>query len=111
MSLNPRRWFPVAVVLGAVNVVAVWFAAVPAEPLHATGHAALAVAFAVWAQRLRSRQLLEGTERREFDTAEAVDSLDAEVEGLRRELGDAQERLDFAERMLVQQRQERRVSP
>ncbi|HEX5004121.1 MAG TPA: hypothetical protein VFV65_02340 [Gemmatimonadales bacterium] len=111
MSLNPRRWFPVAVILSAVNLAGVWFAAAPAEPLHATGHAVLAVALAVWAQRLRTRQLLEGTERRELGTAEAVESLDAEVEGLRRELSDAQERLDFAERMLVQGREERRAQP
>jgi nitrogen fixation/metabolism regulation signal transduction histidine kinase len=101
MTFNPRTWFPIAVVLSAVNVIAVWFAAVPAEPLHATIHAALAVAFGLWAQRLR-----RGSAGGEVETG--LDALQLEVNALRQELGEAQERIDFAERVLAQESQVRR---
>jgi hypothetical protein len=51
-----RAWIPIAWVLCLVNLGAVWFAAQPAEPWHATTHAALAVLFALGAQRLVARQ-------------------------------------------------------
>ena len=101
MTFNPRTWFPIAVVLSAVNVIAVWFAAVPAEPLHATTHAALAVAFALWAQRLR-----RGPTGGEVEAG--LEALQLEVNALRQELGEAQERIDFAERVLAQESQVRR---
>jgi hypothetical protein len=44
------------VVLSAANVVSVWFAAQPAEPWHATIHAALAVGFGLWALSRIQRQ-------------------------------------------------------
>ena len=51
-----RAWIPVAWLLSVVNVGAVWFAALPAEPWHATIHALLAVLFGVGAERLMARQ-------------------------------------------------------
>jgi hypothetical protein len=51
-----RAWIPVAWLLSLGNVVAVWFAALPAEPWHATIHALLAVLFGLGAQRLMARQ-------------------------------------------------------
>ena len=56
MTFKPALWQPIAVVLGAVNLVAVGFAAGDAEPWHAGIHAALALAFGLWAQRLRQGQ-------------------------------------------------------
>ena len=55
--MTPPRpfWFPVAVLLTLGNVASVWFAARPAEPWHATAHATLAVACALWAAHLRRR--------------------------------------------------------
>jgi hypothetical protein len=50
MTFKRKIWFPTAVVLSAINLVSVWFFAM--EPWHATAHAALAVAFGLWAQRL-----------------------------------------------------------
>jgi hypothetical protein len=104
MTFKPATWYPIAVVLCVANVVSVWFAALPAEPLHATGHAALAVAFGVWARHLRQRPsaielqaLVEDLEAQELETSR-----------LRQELSAAQERLDFAERRLTQGAEPRR---
>jgi hypothetical protein len=110
MALNPRIWQPVAAVLSLVNLVAVGFAALPAEPWHASIHAALAVGFALWAQRL-------GTRRRAASIT--GESLSAEVleelSNLRSEVAELAERLDFAERLLAQPRpaenQPRSLSP
>jgi hypothetical protein len=51
-----RFWNAVLVLLSGVNLVAVWFAARPAEPWHATTHAALALGFGLWAQRRMGRE-------------------------------------------------------
>ena len=104
MTFKPAIWHPIAVALSLINVVAVWFAAVPAEPLHATIHAALAVAFGVWALRLRQGPGSRGLEAE-------LESLELEVGALQRELGETQERLDFAERVLAQGEGARRVDP
>jgi hypothetical protein len=42
-------------------------------------------------------------------SAEAVEALRAEVSELRQDLAEVHERLDFTERMLAQQREERRL--
>lgn len=56
MRFRPSIWYPIAVLLSALNLGSVWFAARPAEPWHATIHAVLAVAFGLWADRLRARR-------------------------------------------------------
>jgi hypothetical protein len=103
MTFKPAIWQPIAVVLSAVNLVAVGFAAQAAEPWHAGLHAALTLAFGLWAQRLRHgpRAELQG----------GLDALEAEVNNLRQELSEAQERMDFTERVLAQEPEQRRVSP
>ena len=101
MRFPPRIWYPIAVVLAVINVAAVWFAAAPGEPLHATVHAALGAAFAVWATRLHMRSGEEG--RRDAE----LDALELEGEDLRRALAEAEERVEFAERMLAQQPERR----
>jgi hypothetical protein len=50
MTFKPALWKPIAIVLSAANLVAVGFAAGAAEPYHAAGHAALGLAFGLWAQ-------------------------------------------------------------
>lgn len=95
MTFKPAIWFPIAAILSAVNLGAVWFAAAPGEAMHATTHAVLAVAFGLWAQRLRG-----SPHERELEGE--LDQLDLEVGELRQALAEAQERLDFAERMLAQ---------
>ncbi len=111
MTFKPKIWFPIAAVLSAVNLAAVWFAAVPGEPAHATLHAGLALAFGYWAVRLRQRHTV-GEQESRFQALESeperLGSVENELDHLRRELGETQERLDFAERMLVQGREQRR---
>jgi hypothetical protein len=104
MTFNPKTWYPIAVGLSAVNLVAVGFAVQPGEPWHAAVHAALAVAFGVWAQRLR-----QGTPP--SDLQAPIETLELEVGKLRDELAEVQERLDFTERVLAQVQEQRRVGP
>ena len=106
MTFKPAIWHPIALVLSAVNLVAVGFAAGAAEPWHAAGHAGLALAFGMWAQRLRQRRG-EGV----GDLEARFDQLEGEVGSLRGELSEAQERRDFAERVLAQGQDARRVGP
>jgi predicted outer membrane protein len=111
MTFKPAVWFPIAVVLSLGNLVAVWFAAVPAEPLHATIHAALSLGSGLWAYRLRQR-LGEKEHRLAPEAVEALDALETleiEASKLRQELSEAQERLDFAERLLAQNPDSRRM--
>lgn len=104
MTFKPAVWFPISVGLSILNVVSIWFAAAPA---HAATHAVLAVAFALWAQRLR-QQAPAG----DRDLQSGLEALELEVGALRQELGEAQERLDFVERVLAQGAAEpKRVDP
>lgn len=114
MTFKPAIWYPIAVLLSVINLGAVGFAAREAEPWHATTHAALALAFGFWAHRLRQgRGGSERQARLEGNEAEVsrLDALEAEVSNLRQELSEAQERLDFAERLLAQGSEARRVGP
>jgi hypothetical protein len=112
LTFKPAIWFPIAAVLSVGNVVAAGFAAGPGQAAHVTIHAALALAFGLWAQRLR-----QGTGGRELharlEALEALDleALETEMSKLRQELSETQERLDFAERLLAQGGEGRRVSP
>jgi hypothetical protein len=104
MTFKPAIWRPIAVVLSVINVAAVGFAAQAGEPWHASIHAALALAFGLWAQHMRPGP--DGSERQA-----RLEVLEAEMDGLRQELSEAQERLDFAERVLAQEPESRRVGP
>jgi hypothetical protein len=106
MTFKPAVWKPIAVVVSAVNLVGVGFAAGAAEPWHAGIHAALALGFGLWAQRLQGAPAAQPIGDRD-----RLDSLEGEVGELRRELTETQERLDFAERVLAQGRETRRVGP
>jgi hypothetical protein len=101
MTFKPATWFPIATVLSVVNVAAV---AVAGAPWHATTHAVLAVAFGLWAQHLRHA-------RPGGELQSGLEALEDEMSNLRRELNEAQERLDFAERVMAQGAEVRRVEP
>jgi hypothetical protein len=102
MTFKPAVWRPLAAVLSVANLVAVGFAAGAAQPWHATLHAGLALAFGAWAQRLgRAPASLPESEGRLEELADQMDQL-------RGELNEAQERLDFAERMLARESSPRR---
>jgi hypothetical protein len=104
MTFKPATWVPIAAGLSAINLVAVGFAAGSAEPWHAGVHAVLGLAFGLWAQRMR--QSPGGG-----DLQARLEGVEAEMNNLRRELNEAQERLDFAERVLAQAAESRRVGP
>ena len=104
MTFKPAIWFPIAAVLSVLNVVAIWFAARTGEPWHAATHAALAVAFGLWAGRLR-----QGSQSGELEAG--LEAIELEMSTLRQEVGELQERLDFAERMLAEVPEPRRVDP
>jgi hypothetical protein len=111
MTFKPAIWYPIAVVLSVVNLVAAGFAIRPGEgPWHATIHVAFGLAFGLWALRLRpgpgGNELSGGS-----DLQDRLEGLEAEVGKMRQELSDAQERLDFAERLLAQGAEARRVGP
>lgn len=98
MTTKRTLWYPISIVLSAVNLGAVWFAARPGEATHATAHAVLAVACAVWAQWLHRR----ATPAAAIPDLDGLRGLEHEVGSMRQELAEAQDRLDFAERMLAQ---------
>lgn len=104
MRFKPAIWQPVAAVFSVINVAGVGLAAQAAEPWHAAAHAALALAAGLWAQRL-GQGTAGGAARARLEL------LETEVSSLRQELGEAQERLDFAERVLAQGAEARRVGP
>jgi hypothetical protein len=107
MTFKPRIWQPIALVLSVINLVAVGFAASAAEPWHAATHAALAMAFGWWALRLGQA----GQDARTTPLEARVEALEGEMGHLRGELSEAQERLDFAERILARVREDRRLGP
>jgi hypothetical protein len=115
MTFKPALWRPIAFVLSVINLVAVGFAAGEAEPYHAAGHAALALAFGLWAQRLRQGPGERDSHARrdglEADGQARLEVLEAEVSDIRRELSETQERLDFTERILAQGSESRRLGP
>lgn len=104
MTFKPAIWQPIAVVLSVINVAAVGMAAQAAEPWHAAGHAALGLVFGLWAQRMRRGPVLG-------ESATRLEMLEGDVSSLREELGEVQERLDFAERLLAREPEARRVGP
>jgi hypothetical protein len=110
MTFKSAIWFPIAVVLSVINLVAAGFAAGEPQPWHVGTHAALALAFGLWAQRLRLRP--RGSElQAPLEVLEALDALEADVSKLRQELSETQERMDFTERLLAQGPESRRMGP
>ena len=114
MKFRSVIWQRVAFVLSAINFAAAGFAAAAAEPWHATAHVALAFGFGWWGQRLRQRRLDDEFKTEMHDTLqsplERLQVLEDEVARLQQELNEVQERLDFAERLLVQGRESRQGS-
>jgi hypothetical protein len=101
-----RFWNAVLVVLSGGNLAAVWFAAQPGEPWHATVHAGLALGFGLWAQsRIRHEPPEPRTGVLDAGSEVEIAALRDEAGEVRRELGELQERLDFAERLLSQARE------
>lgn len=113
MSLKRTLWFPIAVALSALNLVAVGFAAGD-PPWHPLAHAVLALGFGLWAQRLRAGRAasaaLTPNERLERQAA-ALEDAQAALADQSAQLAELQERVDFAERMLAQTRDRSSLGP
>lgn len=104
--MSRRRFLPVVLsLLSAGNLAAIYAAVESAtpDPMHATLHGVLAVGFAAWAQWawLRWKQTAPA-----LNSQERIEGVEADIDSMRQELLEAQERLDFAERMLAQQSRE-----
>lgn len=106
-----RAWIPVAWLLSLVNLGAVWFAARPAEPWHATVHALLAVGFALGAQRLAARRRALARSEEGQRTLDQPEYGEQAMEGMRARVLELEERVDFAERLLAQSREAERRNP
>jgi hypothetical protein len=104
MTFKPAIWKPIAIVLSAVNLAGAGFAVASDEPWHATLHVALAVALGAWARHLRPGSVGSEIEAR-------LEALEIEMGNVRGELSETHERLDFAERLLAQGADVRRVGP
>lgn len=109
MIFKPSTWYPIALALSVLNLVAIGFTARPDAPAHAAVHAVLALGFGLWARRLRLATSPASPVGSELSGR--FEALDAEVTRLRQELTETGERLDFAERLLAQAREKPRVSP
>ena len=107
MTAKPTVWYPIAVALTVINLAGV---GMTTQPWHAGVHAVLALAFGLWAQRLRWRGGRGGGEGGS-ETQPRLNALEAELSRLQQELSETQERLDFAERLLAQGRDAGRVGP
>jgi hypothetical protein len=104
MKLNPSKWYPIAIILAGANLIAVPVYA--DDPMHAAAHGAAAVAFGLWAQKIKQRREVgESQESVEGPASDRMELLEDELTRLRQELTEAQERLDFTERMLAQRSQ------
>ena len=58
--------------------------------------------------KIRSQGMLAGPDAH---TMQRLDAIEQELDGVRQELAEAQERIDFTERLLTQQKQERVEAP
>lgn len=104
MTFKPAVWRPIALALSAVNLAGAGFAIAGGQPLHASVHVAVALAFGFWAQRL-------GRQRSDRTPDAELGQLEAELGDLRGELGEAQERMDFIERVMTREPEPRRPDP
>ncbi|MBI4421543.1 MAG: hypothetical protein HY560_12025 [Gemmatimonadetes bacterium] len=107
MTFKPALWHPIAVVLSVFNFAGFGFAVGSAEPWHATAHAVLALAFWLWAQRLRqgpgASELARVKQQLEQQAA-ALEDTRTTLADQSTQLAELQERVDFAERLLAQAR-------
>ena len=105
MRFTHPAWIPLAWLGSVLNLGAVWFAAVPAEPAHATLHAGLAVALALGARHLMARRQAALPSAELQQALDANEQLQQTIDALQPRVQELEERLDFTERMLVQHRE------
>jgi HAMP domain-containing protein len=111
MTFTRSTWYRVALALNGLNLLGGGYALGGNEPSHALAHAVLAIVFGFWALRLRQDRAERAEGRVEAAEGDRLESLEGELGRLRQELSEAQERLDFTERMLAQRPDPGRVDP
>ena len=112
MWFKHSAWVPVAWLLSLINVAAVWFAAAPAEPMHATIHALLGAGFGVGAMHLTVRGRAAAQREHLGQVLELNEHLQQTVDDMQGHLTELEERVDFAERLLATHREpDRRDEP
>ena len=111
MAFKSPVWYPIAVLLSLGNVIAFWVAARSGGSMHATVHAALAVGAGLCAYSLRRRREAGKVAPETIEALDALEALEGETEELRRQLSEAQERVEFAERRLAQAEPRREPPP
>src|SRR5258708_23846308 len=97
MTFKPAIWYPIAAALSIINLVSVALTAGSGQVWHPALHAALALAFGVWAERLRrgrGASELQGPGGSELEAR--CEAPEAEVSKLTQELSEAQDRPDLA---------------
>jgi hypothetical protein len=99
--MNTTRRRRLAIVLSWINLAGLVMAVVAGEMMHAAAHVAVGAGLYMWIKRL-DESARDGDDVSEDGDAGRIEGLENEVDDLRRELTEAQERLDFAERMLAQ---------
>ena len=107
MTFKSALWRPIALAATGINLVGLGWAVAAAEPWHAAAHAALALAFGVWAQRLRRGPGVPGLARVQQEMEEQAAALEDARTALATQasqIAELEERLDFAERLLAQAR-------
>lgn len=104
MYFNPATWRPIAILLSVLNLGGLVMALGAGEPGHAVGHVMLGVGLAFWVRRLGENDGERTTSFGRSDRQAQIEGLESDVDQLRRELAEAQERLDFTERMLAKRR-------
>ncbi len=108
MALNPRLWQPIAAFLSVANLVGAGIHLGMEQGEGAAIHALLAAGAAWWAVRLGRHR---AAELQNPDAEERMEQLETELMQQRQELAEAQERLDFAERLLAQNVERKRDLP
>ena len=104
MTFKPRLWYPIAAALSALNIAAAGYAASMTEAVHTSVHAALAVAFGLWAMHLRGR-------RDGVTDAGSLEDLGDELSVMKGTMAELEERLEFVERMLARAEEPERIAP
>jgi transposase-like protein len=114
MTFKSTMWYRIAVALSALNLAGLGYAIGVAEPAHAAIHGVLAVGFWVWARRLWQGRGASDDEARLDAVSEnesRLEALEAELNTVRQQLNETQERLDFTERVLARGPDARKVDP
>lgn len=104
MYFNPATWRPIAILLSILNLGGLVMALGAGEPGHAVGHVMLGVGLAFWVRRLGESSSERTASIGGSDAQAQLEGLESDVDQLRRELDETQERLDFTERMMAQRR-------